>query len=421
MNLTQKISYNFLVSSLARVIGLAFALVSLGFITRALGSDGYGQYALVLAFLGFFQILADFGLQTLMVREISKPQADERSIVSHFFSLRLFLSIFFLALAPLLVLLFPYGQEVKKGVVFAFAGYLFFSQTQILQGIFQKYLRTDRWAVAEIAGRIAQLGLFYFGFRQGLGLFWFLGVFVISSFIIFIFSLIFSRAYVSFSFRVDFNYWKGILKQAAPIAAALIFTFVYFKIDTLMLGMLKTEKDVGIYNLAYKVLEGLIAFPVLFVGLMVPLLSSSLIESCGRFKRIFQSALYILITGAVAGFIVGWLAAPLIIKILGGGEFSDAVLPLRLLLFACSFIFIGTLVGQTTIILGKQKKAAWAYGLGALFNILANLIFIPKYSYVGAAGTTVATEFLVTAALLLIILAEFKKLSDPVTKQENNS
>ncbi len=51
----------------------------------------------------------------------------------------------------------------------------------------------------------------------------------------------------------------------------------------------------------------------------------------------------------------------------------------------------------------KQKDGAWIYFGGMLFNIGSNLIFIPKYSYIGAAGTTVATELLVVLLTMFLI------------------
>ena len=136
--------------------------------------------------------------------------------------------------------------------------------------------------------------------------------------------------------------------------------------------------------------------------MIVPVFSKLLTENIKEFKKLFQNTLYILAGAGLIVLVIGWVVSPLIIGVLGGEEFVLATSVLRFLLAATLFIFVGTLLGQTIILLGAQKKAAWAYGFGAIFNIATNLIFIPRYSYFGAAATTVATEILVTAALLII-------------------
>jgi O-antigen/teichoic acid export membrane protein len=76
MTLVRKIAYNTVVSTGARLIGVALSLISIGLIARYLGNDGFGTYSLVFAFLYIFDSLADLGLYSLLVREISKSDVD---------------------------------------------------------------------------------------------------------------------------------------------------------------------------------------------------------------------------------------------------------------------------------------------------------------------------------------------------------
>ncbi len=88
--LSKRIAYNTIIAAGARIIGLALSLVILGFITRYLGQAGFGYYATILAFLYFFTILADLGLYSICLRDISRPRADEKKIASNAFTLRFF-------------------------------------------------------------------------------------------------------------------------------------------------------------------------------------------------------------------------------------------------------------------------------------------------------------------------------------------
>lgn len=410
MSIVRKIAYNTIFSTGARIFGVALSLISLGIIARCLGKEQFGSYSLILAFLYTFDNLADLGLYSLMTREISRPGADEKKIVSNIFSLRIFALIIFLGIASIIIWFFPYSDQVKIGTLIAVISFLFLSMGQVLMGIFQKYLRTDKAAIADISGRIIQLGLILIFINLNLGLYGIIFALIGGCFINFILLFCFARQYVCFSLQFDFNYWKNLIKTTLPIAVSIVFTLIYFKIDSIFLSLPIINShspnpmaDVGIYNIAYKILEGLIFFPAMLAGLIMPLLSHSAFSDQGRFKKIFQKTfdvLIIFVIPLVIGLLI--LAEPVVVLI-GGKDFSLSASVLQILSFAIGLIFLGNLLGNSIIALNKQKSGAWIYFAGMIFNIVTNLIFIPKYRYLGAAATTLATEFLVTILMMILI------------------
>jgi len=410
MTLVRKIAYNIMISAGARLVGIALSLVNIGFIARYLGQEGFGSYSLILVFLSLFNILADLGLYSLMTREISRPGANEKEITSNIFTLRVVILLILLVLAIIAIWFFPYPVQVKIGVVIVTLAILFLSASQVLMGIFQKYLKTDRAALAEVIGRAFQLGLSILFIYLDLGFFAILLALVVGAGAIFVLNFFFARKYVPVTLAFDFSYWKEVLKMATPIAISLVFTLIYFKIDSifLSLGFINRSSgnpisDVGIYNIAYKVLEGVIFFPAMFVGLIMPLLSKFAFWDRDQFKKIFQKTLDVLIIIMVP-LVIGLLLLSLpIVNLIGGKEFSVSAPVLQILSFAIGLIFLGNLFGVSIIALNKQKIGAWIYLSGMIFNIVTNLIFIPKYSYIGAASTTVATEFLVTVLMIILI------------------
>ncbi len=393
---------------MGRAIGGLFALVSVGFITRSLGAEGFGSYATIVAYLSIFQILADFGLYNLLTREISQKPDKERYLVSQFLTLRLLIAFLLLSLATALVWVFPYSAQIKLGVVFAASAFLFMSLTQIFMSVFQRHLAVYKAAIAEVVGRGAQAGLVWYFFVTGGSLFKYLGALIAGSFIIFFLNLVFARRLVSFKLSKSFSGWKTILKTAYPIAISIVFTLLYFKSDTILLSVLKPQEDVGIYNAAYKVLETLIFLPAAFVGLVMPRIS----EYAKRFaenknkeklKKFLSSLTDIVWIAALPTLAGGILLSPSIVNFIGGAEFAASGEVLKILFIAIAIIFFGTLFGNTVIAMGMQKKAMWAYIVGFGFNLVLNLIFIPKFTYLAAAWTTVLTEFLVTMWLVWII------------------
>lgn len=410
MTIVRKIAYNTIVSAGARIIAVALSLVGIGFIARYLGQEGFGAYSLILAFLAIFSILADFGFYSLMVREISRLGADEKKIASNIFTLRIIALLIFLGLAVLLIWFFPYSHQVKAGIMVASFAFLFMSASQVLMGIFQKYLRMDKASLAELVARVVQLGLIILFIYLDSGFFAILVALIISNFLCFVINFIFIQKYIPLTLAFDFSLWKKLFKIAFPIAISLVLTLIYFKIDSifLSLGFINRNSanpivDVGIYNIAYKVLEGLIFFPAMFVGLIMPLLSKFAFSNLKEFKKTYQKTLDVLIIFIIP-LIIGLLilSSPIVILV-GGKDFVASAKVLQLLSFAVGLIFLGNLFGHSIIALNKQKIGAWIYFGGMIFNIVTNLIFIPKYSYLGAAATTLATELLVTVLMLWLI------------------
>ena len=410
MNLSQRIILNALSSSVARIGGSILALVSVGLVARALGPEGFGEYATVVAYLSTAGILADLGLYALMTREISRPGSREEEVVGYFFTLRLIVAVFFLALATLAAFLFPYSPHIQLGVVIAASGYLFLSLSQILMGIFQKYLQLQKAGLAELAGRAAQLALVWTFFSTGQGFYAYLWALVAGASVVFAINFYFARRLVPFRLRASLMYWKKVLRVAFPIGVSLVFTLLYFKIDTLLLSLLKPAEDVGIYNAAYKVLESIIFFPAMFVGIMLPLLSQAAAAGMGGFEKVFRRAFNVLAIFALPVMAGGILVSSTIIQFIGGSEFLASAAPLRVLFLAVAIIFFGTLAGNSVIALNIQKQAMMVYFFGMVLNVIANLIFIPKYSYMGAAWTTVVTEALVTF-LIFVLIQKYKGVS----------
>lgn len=410
MTIVRKIAYNTVISGGARLIGVALSLVSLGFVARYLGKEGFGNYSLILAFLYTFDSLADLGLYSLMVREISRPDADEKKIASNIFTIRLVAVLVFMGIASIIIWFFPYSSQVKSGTLIAVISFIFLSMGQVLMGIFQKHLKTDRSAVADILGRVFQLGLVILFIKINLGLFGAIFALIGGCFINFILLFIFARKHILFSLDFDFSYWKKIIKSALPIAVSIVLTLIYFKIDSIFLSLSAINSyspnpisDVGIYGIAYKILEGLIFFPAMFVGLIMPLLSNNAFTDPEKFKKILQKAMDILIIFIIP-LIIGLLMLSLpIVVLIGGVDFGASAQVLNVLAFAIGLIFLGNLFGNGIIALNKQKAGAWIYFIGMIFNIVLNLIYIPKYRYVGAAATTTATEFLVTILMMILI------------------
>lgn len=403
LNLTQKIAYNAFFSAGARVVETALALVIIGLTTRYLGESGFGDYIIVIAFVYIFSVLADLGLYSIVVREISREGADEKKIINNAFTLRLTAGFFILGAAYFVSLLFPYSGDVQYGIAIAAFGFWILSNIQVLMGLFQKHLAMDKVALAEIAGRATQLFFIWYFIANDFGFLHIIAAIFLGAMVNFILVLRFASKYLKIRLAFDFKFWKKLLIQSYPLAISAILVLIYFKLDTIFLSVMKTSEAVGVYGISYKIMENLIFFPAMIVGLTMPIMSKYIFTDGDKFKSIAQRTLNFLVIAVVPMVAGVMMVSDKIIELIAGDGFYDSPLVLNILMIALGFIFLGALFSNIIIAANRQKKLAQIYFIGMIFNVITNFIFIPKYSYFGAAATTVATELLVTGLMIYVI------------------
>ena len=400
--LARKIALNSLISTAVRVAGIGVSLATIGFITRYFSKTQWGEYSIVLAFGGIFAVLADLGLYQMMVREISRDEVSEGKIINNIFTLRLFSSLFIFALAPFLSFFLPYSDLTRWGIALGMVGFWFLTDIQVLIGIFQKYLRMDKVALAEFLGKIVQLLIVIWFIKLGLGFLWIILTIILGALINFlvIWRLLAGHAKLRLDF--DFSFWKEIWRKSYPLAISNILTMIYFSANAIIISVFWPAEEVGVFRLSYKVLESLIFFPAMFVGLMMPLLSRFALADWTKFKNIFQRTFDVLMIFGWPLILGGVALAPQIICLLGGDQYQESVGILRILMMAVGLIFLGTLFSFGLIALERQRTLLKISAVGVAANLILNFALIPRYSSLAAAWVSVLTEMLVLGLMFWV-------------------
>ncbi|MBU4000439.1 flippase [Patescibacteria group bacterium] len=402
----QKIAYNVTFSATARIIETFLALVIVGLLTRYLGKSDFGDYITVLNFWYIFSVLADWGLYSITVREISRNSDREKEIISNAFTLRIVSASLVFFIGVIASFFLPYSGQIKTGIILASFGFWALLSSQVLMGLFQKKLRIDRVAIAEIISRIFQFFLIVALIKYGLGFSAIIAVVSLTGIANLLLNLWFAGKFVRI--RPAFNYalWKKFISEGWPLAIAAVFVMLYFRLNILILSFLKGSDAVGIFGLSYKILENLIFLPAMFVGLLMPMMSVSAKENMEKFKAILQKAFDALVVFLVplAGFTL--VLSDKIIYLIAGKNFSESAGVLNILIFAAALIFPATLWSNAIIALGKQKQLLKIYFFGVILSVGANTALTAYFSYTGTAIATLATEFLVTLLMFIYLKSE---------------
>ncbi|MFA6099193.1 MAG: flippase [Patescibacteria group bacterium] len=404
MSYTRKIAHNTIIQIAGKAISTVIGMVVIGMLTRYLGESGFGQYYTIMIFLQLFGVLVDLGLYIILVKRISEPGVDESRLTSNIFTLRLISAVLFLGLAPVIVLFFPYAAIVKVGVLITSFSFLAITLNQALSGVFQKHLRMDRVVISELVGRVVLIGFTWYAISANLGLLAVMAAVVAGSIANFLLTFIFVRQLVKIKLAFDWRLWREIIYQAWPIALSIAFNLIYLRGDAIILSLYHHETAVGIYGAPNKVLEVLVTFPAMFAGLVLPLLTAAwALADREKFKRILNKSFDAMIILAVPLMVGTWFVAKPIMNLLAP-NFHQADALLRILIIATSIIFVGNLFGNTVVALNRQKSMMWLYLLVAIFSLIGYFVFIPRYSYFGAAWVRTASELAITIAASWLVL-----------------
>lgn len=404
MILARKIAYNVVFNSLLKIVTtVALSLLSIRLITGYLGKEGFGDYTTILAFFAFFAAIADLGIGSMTAREISREGAKESEILGKVASLRLTSSVALFLFIPIILLFFSYPLPVKIGIWIASGAVIFSSFSIFLNGIFQKNVAMDKIALIEFFGKLVQVAAVFLVVSLDLGFIAIVSTLVISLLFNASFAFLLSRRYSAFVFRVDVGFWKQFLRDSLPLGGSALITFFYFKMDAILLSVLQGSAAVGVYGVAYKVMENLTFFPAMLAGLILPILSRYIFVQKEKFIDIADTTFRVFVVIVLPLVIGGAFLSSDIIAIVSGSGFEESVLVLEILMFSLAFIFFGHYFNMILIVGNFQKKLMKLLVFVAIFNISMNSILIPKYSFLGAAATALMTEFIVAVSTGILV------------------
>lgn len=415
MTLTQIVAKNTIIQIIGRFLSLILGVVVIGLMMRYLGPEEYGYYSISIAFLQVVGIIADFGLYLMTLQylgeldgrpELGQEEKQNRInlIMQNIFTLRFFLAAFFYGLAFIISLFFPYPLIVKIGILILSFSLFFSTLNQILSAFYQKIFRASKIVIGEIVGRLCLLAAIILFIELNFGFYFILAAFILSSGVNFLVLWQGIKPWAVLKFKFDFSIWRKILSRTWPIGLAIIFNTIYFKVDTLILSFYHPAIEVGIYGACYRVLEILITFPPLFLGLIFAQITAAWVsQNLERLKILLQKSFDFLIIIALPLIFGTLVLGPQIMRLLGGPEFISSGQVLRVVIIACGVLFVAELFKQVVISLEKQKLIIWFYLITAILALIGYFIFIPQYSYWGAAWMTVAAETLMFIFLLLTV------------------
>jgi O-antigen/teichoic acid export membrane protein len=389
------------------------AVASVKIATNYLSLEGYGEYAVVYEFLAFFSIAADMGLFTIAVKEMSEDESKVEKIIGNILSLRTILVVTMMAAASIAVFLIPKyeGTRIPLGVTIASFSVLFTLLNGTISSVLQAKLKMHISSMSQIIGKVVMilymLYVVFIAFPQAsdIGFYHLIIAGVVGNLVMVLITDRAVRKITPLNYKFDWDLWKKVLIKAIPYGTALILSTIYFRIDSILISLIKDQSEVGIYAVALRVLEAFQIIPLYFMNSVLPVLTKAMKESLEKAKLIVRYSFDFLTALSIPLLVGAYVLAYPIIFIVSSPEFLSRInegfygsdVALKYLMFAMVFQFLGTLFAFILLSVDKQSKILYINLGCVIFKIAANILAIPVFGFRGAAVTSIAAEFLVMA------------------------
>jgi O-antigen/teichoic acid export membrane protein len=390
-------------------VDFVFAMLRL----RVLSPSGEGSYTFAIAFYTLFEIIVRFGLGTLLTREVAKARQSANRFFTNVLSLRLKLWLVSLPVVALVVLGYSRwggltGEEARA--IALFAGALFFaSVSDAVSATFNGYEKMEFPAGLATAIALSKVALGALVLLPPLE--WgFVGLAAVALLMngvqaVWLLALLRQKLFIPHA-EMDSKLQREMLGLSFPLMINHLLATIFWRIDIWILRPLRGAAAVGIYSAGIKYLDGLNVIPSYFTLAIFPLMARLAQDSQESLVRSYRLALRLLLMIALPVVVFVLFAAEPLIRILGGSQYlPDSAIALRLLILSVPLGFVNSVTQYLLIALDQQRFLTRAFVIGVLFNLGANLIFIPRYGYRAAALILIPSEL----ALLLPFLYRVRK------------
>ncbi len=370
-----------------RFLRLGVGLFVGAWVARYLGPDQFGTWSYAAALVALLSSFAILGLDNIVVREIVKESTRKEEILGSAFALKLAggFSIFILSIA-IIGLIRPEDILMRSVVAITATG-LIFQSFDTIDFYFQSQVQSKYtvWArdfaflivsfikVVLILRKTSLISFVLVGTAETV---------LASGGLIFVYRFVKQNI---FQWKMHLSVARNLLNDSWPLALTVLTTAIYMRIDHIMLGNMFGNAAVGKYSAAVRISELWYVIPTA--------ISISVFPSVVNMRKMNES-LYLDRMQKFYDLMV-WLgifiAVPMtffannIIRFLYGTQFHGAGTVLAIHVWTGPFVFFTVASNQYLMAENQTKIFFYRAAVGAVINIMLNLMLIPRYQGNGAA------------------------------------
>ena len=393
----KSIKKNFIMNSILTMSQFIFPLITFPYVSRILLPEGTGKVSFATSIISYFAMFAQLGIPTYGIRACAKVRDDKEKLsktAQEIFIINIVMSILVYIVFFIVICNVPKLKDEKPLLIIVSATIFFnaIGMEWLYKALEQYTYITIRSVIFKFIALIAMFLLIHQ--KSDYIIYGAISIFASSASNIFNFVNV--HKYISLRPVGDYNF-KQHLKAVSVFFAMSCATTVYTHLDTVMLGFMKTNADVGYYNAAVKIKTILVSIVTSLGTVLLPRASYYVEHGLKEeFYRITKKAINFVFLVATPLMLYFMFFAKEGIFFLSGNNYGGAIVPMQIIMPKLFFIVLTNIMGMQILVpLGKENIVLYSEIVGAIVDLAINYILIPKYASAGAAIGTLVAEIAV--------------------------
>ena len=379
-----------------KILRMAISLFVGVWVVRYLGPEQFGLLSYVQSFVFLFTAITTLGLDGIVVRELVKDESRRDILLGTAFVLKLVAAILILPALAIAVKLTSNDQYTNL-LVFVVASATIFQSFNVIDFYYQSKVLSKYVTLANTVSLVFSSVIKITLILNKAPLIAFALMSLFDSIVLAI-GLVYFYKKRSDLKLFDFSFDKStaiiLLKNSWPLMLSGVVITLYMKIVQIMIKEIIDIEAVGQYAAAVRLSEAWYFIPMAISSSLFP----AIINAKSVSKELYYQRLQWLYTTMV------WLAITIalpmvflsewVVMVLYGDAYQQAADVLIIHIWAGVFVFLGVAFSQYLVAENLVMKSFFRTAVGALVNIILNMILIPKYGITGAAMATLLSQLI---------------------------
>lgn len=391
------VKYNFLMNTILKMSSFLFPLITFPYVSRVLGVELNGRIAFVSSYVSYFTMAAQLGIPTYGIRACAKIRDDKANLSKTVQELLLINScIVIFSYLTLIITMFTVPKIMENQSLVILSSISVILSCIGMEWFYQATEQYDYITVRNISFKFISIGLMFLLVHEPADYIIYAGINVLGTVGSNILNFIRVRKYITLKLSRNLDFRQHL----KPILIFFLFTVsatIYTSLDSVMLGFLSTDTQVGLYAASVKMRNILYSLVTSLGTVLLPRISYLIRnKQYTQFQNIIKISFQFIAVLSIPLTIFFVMNAKVTLLVLSGNEYTGAATAMMIVTPTIIFAGISNITGiQLLIPLGYEKYTVISTFGGAIADLVLNIILIPQYGAAGAALGTLIAEIVV--------------------------
>ena len=397
-----------------RVVVPLANLVIVILIARWQGSEGLGRFSAVIGFVSAFDILLDLGVNTLMVREVSRDRLASGRLASRATTLKLAVFPFILLAVTVFLRFVHYPQETVLAFYLFSAAFMTSALAETFSALYKAWERMELLALVVLVRQLGVLVSVVVVLIGGAGLY----AIAMCYLVVGVFCLVLTYALYSMKverirLRFDTGFYDRLFENSLPFITLGFFFLMFYRVGVVIVSTVAGDAQAGYFSAASKVVASLLLLSTPFMDAVFPIISRFEPGSDHKIRPAVKDAFHLLsvISFPMAAGLA--MTGADFIRLMYGRGFDGAVPVMTVLSMTLPLAYLASALHYVAMARDMQKKSFW--GILAVTSACGALCYglVSRFGGLGAAYATLLYSVLVLVFLAFLVFRDIGDSSSP--------